>query len=109
MFRRRFDWFQVIVAPNTATLANLDISLIQSQFGHTKYDLGHVSVTHVELLCVAGLAQLREALLGHANHSIAGHYASADVGHCSSRPTFCSIEAERRSCCAWVTVAGQAL
>ena len=54
-------------------------------------------------------AEDREALLGHANHSIAGHYASADVGHCSSRPTFCSIEAERRPCCAWVTVAGQAL
>lgn len=26
-------------------------------------------------------AEDREALLGHANHSMAGHYASADVGH----------------------------
>ena len=26
-------------------------------------------------------AEDREALLGHANHSTAGHYASADVGH----------------------------
>jgi hypothetical protein len=25
-------------------------------------------------------AEDREALLGHANHSMAGHYASADVG-----------------------------
>lgn len=26
-------------------------------------------------------AEDREALLGHSNHSMAGHYASADVGH----------------------------
>jgi integrase len=26
-------------------------------------------------------AEDREALLGHANHSMAGHYASADIGH----------------------------
>jgi integrase len=26
-------------------------------------------------------AEDREALLGHANHSMAGHYASADVGY----------------------------
>jgi len=26
-------------------------------------------------------AEDREALLGHGNHSMAGHYASADVGH----------------------------
>jgi hypothetical protein len=38
-----------------------------------------------------------------------GAITSADVGHCSSRPTFCSIEAKRRPCYAWVTVAGQAL
>ena len=32
-------------------------------------------------LCAAGVsAEDREALLGHANHSMAGHYASPDVG-----------------------------
>jgi len=30
-------------------------------------------------------AEDREALLGHANHSMAGHYASADVGHLLAR------------------------
>jgi len=30
-------------------------------------------------------AEDREALLGHANHSMAGHYASADVGHLLDR------------------------
>jgi hypothetical protein len=41
LFRRGFDRFQVIVNQILATLANLEINLIQSQFGHTKYDLGH--------------------------------------------------------------------
>src|ERR1700687_2889449 len=33
------------------------------------------------LRAVGVSAEDREALLGHANHSMAGHYASADVGH----------------------------
>src|ERR1700737_1971725 len=33
------------------------------------------------LRAAGGCAEDREALLGHANHSMAGHYASADVGH----------------------------
>jgi integrase len=42
------------------------------------HDLRH---TYACRLRAAGVSQEdREVLLGHANHSIAGHYASADVG-----------------------------
>ena len=37
--------------------------------------------TYATRLRAAGVpAEDREVLLGHANHSMAGHYASADIG-----------------------------
>ena len=42
------------------------------------HDLRHTFGCRLRALGVS--AEDREALLGHANHSMAGHYASADVG-----------------------------
>ena len=38
--------------------------------------------THSPAVCVppASRVEDREVLLGHANHSMAGHYAAADIG-----------------------------
>jgi integrase len=43
------------------------------------HDLRHQFACRLRAAGVS--AEDREALLGHANHSMAGHYASADVGH----------------------------
>ena len=43
------------------------------------HDLRHSFACRLRAAGVS--AEDREALLGHANHSMAGHYASADVGH----------------------------
>jgi len=43
------------------------------------HDLRHTFACRLRAAGVS--AEDREALLGHANHSMAGHYASADVGH----------------------------
>ena len=43
------------------------------------HDLGHSCACRLRAAGVS--VEDREALLGHANHSMAGHYASADVGH----------------------------
>ena len=43
------------------------------------HDLRHTFACRLRAAGVT--AEDREVLLGHANHSIAGHYASADVGH----------------------------
>jgi integrase len=43
------------------------------------HDLRHSFACRLQAAGVS--AEDREALLGHANHSMAGHYASADVGH----------------------------
>ena len=43
------------------------------------HDLRHSYACRLRAAGVS--AEDREALLGHANHSMAGHYASADVGH----------------------------
>jgi site-specific recombinase XerC len=42
------------------------------------HDLRHTFACRLRAAGVS--AEDREALLGHANHSMAGHYASADVG-----------------------------
>src|SRR5437016_14554364 len=42
------------------------------------HDLRHPFACRLRAAGVS--AEDREALLGHANHSMAGHYASADVG-----------------------------
>ena len=42
------------------------------------HDLRHSFACRLRAAGVS--AEDREALLGHANHSMAGHYASADVG-----------------------------
>ena len=44
------------------------------------HDLRHYSFA-CRLRAAGVSAEDREALLGHASHSMAGHYASADVGH----------------------------
>jgi integrase len=43
------------------------------------HDLRHSFACRLRAMGVS--SEDREALLGHANHSMAGHYASADVGH----------------------------
>ena len=43
------------------------------------HDLRHSFACRLRAVGVS--AEDREVLLGHANHSMAGHYASADVGH----------------------------
>src|SRR4029434_3711729 len=43
------------------------------------HDLRHSFACRLRAAGVS--AEDREDLLGHANHSMAGHYASADVGH----------------------------
>jgi hypothetical protein len=43
------------------------------------HDLRHSFACRLRAAGVS--AEDREALLGHANHSMAGHYASVDVGH----------------------------
>jgi integrase len=43
------------------------------------HDLRHSFACRLRAAGVS--AEDREVLLGHANHSMAGHYASADVGH----------------------------
>ena len=43
------------------------------------HDLRHSFACRLRAAGVS--AEDREALLGHVNHSMAGHYASADVGH----------------------------
>jgi hypothetical protein len=39
----------------------------------------------------------REVLLGHANHSMAGHYASADVGRLTTQAGESDLESRRNA------------
>jgi integrase len=69
------------------------------------HDLRHSFACRLRAAGVS--AEDREALLGHANHSMAGHYASADVGHLLKQAN--RIEAERRRCYASPMVTRNAL
>jgi integrase len=66
------------------------------------HDLRHSFACRLRAAGVS--AEDREALLGHANHSMAGHYASADVGRLLKQANLCSTAAARRVCRGWQTV-----
>jgi hypothetical protein len=62
----------------------MDIVLVASWEDDSLSETGDVSLCHsfgCRLRAAGVSAEDREALLGHANHSMAGHYASADVGY----------------------------
>jgi hypothetical protein len=44
-------------------------------------------------------AEDRAALLGHAEHSMSQHFASADVGRCSSSPIWFCTAPKHAPCC----------
>lgn len=48
-------------------------------------------------------AEDRAALLGHAEHSMSGHYASADVGRLVELANLVLSVMRRVPCCAWPT------
>jgi len=63
------------------TMNNNAWQRVRREAGHQGVRIHDLRHTFTCRLRAAGVsAEDREALLGHANHSMAGHYASADVG-----------------------------
>jgi integrase len=85
------------------TMNNTAWQLARREIGLPRVRIHDLRHTFACRLRAAGVsAEDREALLGHAHHSMAGHYASADVGHLIKQA---NLILERRGTCTVLRVA----
>ena len=85
------------------TMNNTAWQLARREIGLPRVRIHDMRHTFACRLRAAGVsAEDREALLGHAHHSMAGHYASADVGHLIKQA---NLILDRRGTCTVLRVA----
>jgi hypothetical protein len=81
-FLARNSLTKSVACRSVSTRGNPCFHLINACYEHCNRASARSWIRLACRLRAAGVcAEDREALLGHANHSMAGHYASADVGH----------------------------
>ena len=85
------------------TMNNTAWQLARREIGLPRVRIHDLRHTFGCRLRAAGVsAEDREALLGHAHHSMAGHYASADVGHLIKQA---NLVLDRRGTCTILRIA----
>jgi integrase len=101
--RDRSDLGVPLSRPTNWTMNNTAWQLARREIGLPRVRIHDLRHTFGCRLRAAGVsAEDREALLGHAHHSMAGHYASADVGHLIKQA---NLVLDRRGTCTILRIA----